>query len=160
MTHASERPPITSTWLDQVEQRAREATERASKATAGPWERLGGSGRASALVSTVDEGGPDLAEVFGPHEPPSANADFIAAAREDVPVLAAAVLALVSEVWCLREEATRSAPRSPEEEEAMDIIRRAAESLRAKEPVPDDLTAIETSALASGEPPRAGEEQP
>ena len=68
-------------------------------------------------------------------------------ATEREKLLAAAALALVAEVWRLREEATRPAPRSPEEEEAMAIIRRAAESLRTKEPT-----------LASGEPPQAPEE--
>lgn len=75
---------LSEEGLAAIERRAREATP-------GPWERLGGGGRASALVSTVDESGPDLAEVFGPHEPPNANADFIAAARTDVPALVAEV---------------------------------------------------------------------
>jgi hypothetical protein len=40
---------------------------------------------------------------------------------------------LRAEVWRLREEATRPAPRSTEEQEAMDIVQRAAGSLRAND---------------------------
>lgn len=91
---------LSEEWLAAIERCA-------SEATPGPWKRIGGSGRATALVSTVDLDGDDLAQVFGPHDPPNANANFIAAARADVPALVAEVRRLrrrdvEREAWALR----------------------------------------------------------
>lgn len=168
-------PALTPDRLDELERMAREANERASKATPGPWRVV-----APAMSAAIDVDANDGRYTFAvckietcSHRG-SENGAFISAAREGVPALAAAVVALAAEVrrlqdaltseWVerkeaeaarneavaevrrLREEATRPAPRSPEEEEAMDIIHMAAESLRAKEPAPDNLSAIEKQA--------------
>lgn len=189
-----QRAEMTPDRLDDLERMAREASERASKATAGPWGHK--AGVLKHYCFSTDE-----REDFGfsqqtlhwedGHEVPAeANCIFVAHAREDVPALHGAVEELAAEVrrlrkretrlthernalgqaileaalkagiysgvpvtgpelillvqemaealakaWRLREEATRPAPRSPEEEEAMAIIRRAAESLRERDTV-------------------------
>lgn len=89
---------LTPTRLDELDEMARAAQERAERATAG--ERF-------------------------------ANLEFRAHAREDVPALAAALQAATAEIRRLRAEAASRTPRSPEDEEAMGIIRRAAEVVKA-----------------------------
>ncbi|XXX79251.1 hypothetical protein WMF30_10795 [Sorangium sp. So ce134] len=111
---------LTAERLDELDRRARDAAERASKATAGPWEALDGPSR--GLVSTVDESGPDIADVLEPHiGGPHENATFIAAAREDVSALSAALQAATAEIRRLREP-PKLAPGQAEDVEHLALL--------------------------------------
>ncbi len=146
---------LTDARLAVVDIRARGALEMASKATAGPWEanhgyNNGGCPTAFFKIPAHNQGG----EV----EMLADDAFLCAAAREDVPALAAAVLALSAEVRRLRAEQAATAKVLAGANQALRglvssqerTIARAAETLVAM--------GIESPALASGEPPRAGEE--
>jgi hypothetical protein len=85
-----------------------------------------------------------------------------ALADDEVEGLCASVDRLVAEVRRLWAEAARPTPRSPEDEEAMDIIRRAAAALRAKEQAPDSQAATREEAehiatLALSDPDEEGD---
>lgn len=94
---------LTAERLDDLDRLAREAHGRAAKATVGPWrsEPRDGEYAEPGEYLVLFPNGEDASVVV------ESEARFIAAAREDVPVLSAAVLALSAEVRRLREEADR-----------------------------------------------------
>lgn len=93
--------------LTSIEQMARAARERADKATPGPWKQLAieenllvfGDSQGTYVATNVTEHGTiaDCDCTFGPAKWAErvANAAFFAAARQDIPALADALLSLV-----------------------------------------------------------------
>jgi hypothetical protein len=121
--------------LDELDEMARAAQERAAKATPGPW----------SAKERPDDGCPGEHLVLYPN-------------GEDVPALAAALQAATAEIRRLWAEATRPTPRSPEDEEAMGIIRRAAEALRQRQEAADEAeVALYAARLALAEPDEEGD---
>lgn len=117
-TTGEEPAELTQAWLRNIVKRALAAQERAEKASHGPWWASANEDDTPVVGRSLPNL-PNAAEVifeadWGTEE----DATFAAAAREDVPVLAAAVLALSAEV----------------------------RRLRGEEPSADDLAAIEAAA--------------
>jgi hypothetical protein len=98
---------LTAERLDELDRLAREAHGRAAKATVGPWEaahcRVFTTGHVAA-ARREDGILVDVLIAYGSKEEREANASLAAAAREDIPVLSAAVLALSAEVRRLRSD--------------------------------------------------------
>lgn len=115
---------LTTARLDELDAMAREAKERADKATPGPWR----STRSGAVLppDDVDRGpekrllDPEILVAAGTVRECDANSAFVAGAREDVPALAAALLEATAEVRRLREEIDEMRHAAIEHAEARD----------------------------------------
>lgn len=93
---------LTAERLEDVEKQTRAAAERAAKATPGEWAVDASYRRPELTVFACDLSPQPAICKFGIKPEESADAAFIAAARHDVPALAAATLALASELRRLR----------------------------------------------------------
>ncbi|WP_437310086.1 hypothetical protein [Sorangium sp. So ce388] len=99
---------LTAERLDDLDRRAREAGERAAKATPGPWKPDATHEGTPVVYRQLPDVAPNATNsaevVFEADWGRDEDASFVAAAREDVPALSAAVLALSAEVRRLRGE--------------------------------------------------------